>query len=134
MDPFSILGVTASIIACIQLTGALLKRVGPSHHSTSQLNRILFVTSSFRGACEGLKLCLEFNEKDSARSMALRQLEAPLKESKAVLDLLQQRLRGVSLVGQHLVGVLWDAKLKSSLQRLEEAKALFELAMHADQW
>lgn len=133
MDPFSVLGVTASIIACIQLAGAIAKRVGPSSHNISQLNRIIAVVSGFRAAYQGLRLCLGLDERDEARNTALQYLEGPLKESKAILDFLQERLRNVSLIGQHVVGILWDKKLKDYMKRLEDARSLFELATHADQ-
>jgi hypothetical protein len=49
--------------------------VPPELFESSQLDRILLVVSTFRGAYEGLKLCLEFNEKDSVRSMVSRILK-----------------------------------------------------------
>jgi hypothetical protein len=133
MDPFSVLGVTASIIACIQLTGALLKRVGPSRHSKKDLNRTLTVICGFRGAYEGLKSHLEYNEEDEVRLSALQHLEAPLRDCKQALEGLEERLKTVSFVGQHIVGSFWDRRLKGWLQMLEGAKELFELALHADQ-
>lgn len=60
MEPFGVLGVAASIISCVQLTGALLKRagVGPSDHSKKDLNGILKTICGFSGAHEGLKTIL----------------------------------------------------------------------------
>jgi hypothetical protein len=133
MDSFSVLGVTASIIACIQLAGELLKRVGPSDHNKADLNRILQVVSGFNGAYEGLKLCLQFNENDQARLSMLQHLEGLLKDTKEVLEFLESRLKNVRFVGQYIIGSNWDGRFKKHLKRLEDAKALFELAMHADQ-
>ncbi|MCJ1467598.1 hypothetical protein MMC07_006223 [Pseudocyphellaria aurata] len=133
MDPFGILGVAASIITCVQLTGALLKRVGPSDHSRKDLNEILKAICGFRGAYENLKISLELNEQDEARLSALQSLEEPLRDCKWVLDLLAKRLKDTTLVGQYVVGTLWDAKLKKGLKRLQDAKTLFEMAMDADQ-
>jgi len=133
MDPFSVLGVTASIIACIQLTGTLLRRVRPSHHSKKDLNRILTVICGFRGAYDSLKSYLEFNEEDEARLSTLQHLEAPLQDCKQVLEGLEERLKAVSFVEQYMVGSFWDRRLKEWLHRLEGAKRLFELALHADQ-
>ena len=133
MDPFSVLGVTASIIACIQLTGTLLKHVGPSSHGRADLNRILQVVSGFNGAYEGLKLSLQFNETDHTRMSTLQHLEGPLRDSRAALELLQNRLENLGRLGQYIIGSTWDGKLKNCLKRLEDSKALFELAMHADQ-
>ena len=133
MDPFSVLGVTASIIACIQLTGELLKRLGPSEHNKADLNRILQVVSEFNGAYEGFKLCLKYNERDHARLSMLQHLEGPLKDTKEVLEFLESRLQNVRFMGQYIIGSNWDGRFKKQLKRLEDAKALFELAMHADQ-
>lgn len=133
MDPFTVLGVAASIIACIQLTGDLLKRVGPSDHCKAELNRVLKVVSGFSGAYEGLKVHLEFNEKDEARLSMLQHLEEPLQRSKQALDILEERLQNVGFIGQYIIGSTWDKKFKRCLQRLDDAKELFELAMLADQ-
>ena len=131
MDPVTAVGLAASIIACIQLTGTLLKRVGPSDHNKSDLTRIQKVVYGFHGAYQGLKLHLEINEEDRTRLSEL-DLEGSLRVCKEVLDVLQQRLRTVTFVGQYIVGRLWDGKLKKCVKRLEDAKELFELALHAD--
>jgi hypothetical protein len=133
MDPLGVLGITASIIACVQLTGELLKRVKPSDHSKKDLNRILKVICGFRGAYEGLKLHLEFNEEGSARLSAFDHLMDPLEGCKTALELLENRLKDVNFIGQYIIGGQWDRKLKKCLQRLEAGKELFEVALTADQ-
>jgi hypothetical protein len=133
MDPFSVLGVTGSIIACVQLAGTLLKRVGPSDHSKKDLNSILKVLYGFRGAYEGIKSYYALNEEDEARLSALKELEGPLRDCKVALEVLEERLKSVNFVGQYIVGSFWDRRLRKLLQRLEDAKDLFELALHADQ-
>lgn len=133
MDPFGILGVAASIITCVQLTGALLKRVGLSDHSKKDLNEILKAICGFSGAYEGLKTSLRLNEEDETRLSALQHLKEPLQDCKQTFDLLEKRLESTTFVGQYIVGTLWDAKLKRSLKRLQDAKTLFEIALNADQ-
>jgi hypothetical protein len=136
MDPFTILGAAASIIACIQLTGSLLQRIGPSSHDSAELNQILTILTGFREAYEGLKSCRQFNEKDEARSTMFQRLEEPLKNSEAALGFVQERLTEMSkatFIGHYFVGNFWDKKFKKYLQRLHDAKSLFELALHADQ-
>jgi hypothetical protein len=132
MDPFSVLGVAASVISCVQLTGALLKRVGPSGHSKKNLHHILKVVCGFRGAYDGLKSLLEFNEEDHSRLTALQHLEEPLRDCKRALQVLEDRLKNLNFVGQYMVGVLWDRKVEECLQRLEDGKELLELALHVD--
>lgn len=133
MDPVSILGLTASVIACIQLSGSLLARLRPSNHSREELNRILKTLCGFRGALEGLKTHIEFNVDDGERLSAVNHLEAPLTACKEALELVTQRLNAVSFVGKYIVGSVWDGTLRKALQRLDEAKDLLELSMHADQ-
>ncbi|CZR57756.1 uncharacterized protein PAC_07645 [Phialocephala subalpina] len=111
----------------------LLASSAPSDYNKPELNRILKVVSVFRGAYEGLRLCLEFNEQDATRLSMLQHLAAPLQDSKDCLDFLEERLRTVGFMGQHIIGTCWDRNLKLRLRRLEDAKELFELALHADQ-
>lgn len=132
MDPFSILGVAASIFTCVQLTGALLKQVGPSDHSKKDLNTILKAICGFSGAYEGLRTTLQLNEEDETRLLALQHLEEPLRDCKIVLDLLEKKLKSPSFFGRYMVGNLWDANLKRGLKILQEAKTLFEISLDAD--
>ena len=133
MDPFSVLGVAASIISCIQLTEKLLNRVGPSSHSKGDLNRILNTINGFRRSYDIFKLFLEINEEDQVRLFALQHLKEPLQKCNEALETLRKRLDGVTFIGQHLVGIAWDTKLKKCLKRLSEANELLKLAMSKDQ-
>lgn len=128
MDPVTVLSVTASLIACLQLTGTLLKRFGPSDHSKEDLKRILKTIEGFQDSCNDLKLHLEADPENEARLSAHRRLDEPLRLSKETLTFLHKRLDRLDFIGQHVVGIRWDAKLKKSLQRLDEAKDLLKLA------
>jgi hypothetical protein len=86
-----------------------------------------------KGALEGLKTHMEVNSDDCDRMMALQHLDMPLKECKVAVSLVETRLKSVNLVGKYVVGKLWDRKLDKSLKKLDEAKQLLELSMHADQ-
>jgi hypothetical protein len=132
MDPFTVLGITASIIACLQLTGALIKRAKSSDHSRKDLNHILKVICGFKGAYEALELHLKYSEEDSSRLSAFNHLNEPLVDCKAALELLEKRLRDMDFIGQYLIGGQWDRKLNKCLQRLEDAKGFLELALSAD--
>lgn len=133
MEPFGVLGVTASIIACLQLSQSLLKRIGPSDHTKSDLNHTLQTLCAFQGAYEGVKAYLEHTEEDETRLSTLQSLEEPLQSCKLALDFIQDRLKNVNFIGQHLTGIFWDGKLKKHLKRLKDAKELLDLALHADQ-
>jgi hypothetical protein len=127
-----VLGVTASLIACIQLTGFLAKRLGPSSRSRDDLNRIVATLCGFRGALEGLKTHMEINSEDRDRMMSMQHLDKPLQECKAVVMLVENRFKSVNLVGKYIIGKLWDGKLDKTLKKLDEAKQLLELSMYAD--
>ena len=133
MDPLTILGMTGSVIACIQLTGKLLQRVQPSDHSKKELQHIFRDLCGFQGACEGLKSYLEFNEEDEVRLSAFQRLQEPLRDCKAALALLEDRLKTMGFIGQYIVGGSWDKKLKRALQNLEETRILFQLVLLGDQ-
>lgn len=82
MEPFGILGVAASVVTRVQLTGSLLKRIGPSDHS-KDLNGSLKVICGFSGAYEGLKTFLRLNEEDETRLSSLQHLEEPLRDCRS---------------------------------------------------
>ena len=128
-----ILGAIASVIACIQLSGALASRLGPSSRNKDDLNRILAALCGFRGALEGLKAYMEFNTHDSIRMTAIQHLDRPLQDCKDTLAMVESRLKNANLVGKYVVGTFWDRKLDKCLQKLDEAKSLLDLSMRADQ-
>jgi hypothetical protein len=133
MDPLGVLGVTASVIACIQLSESILKRVGPSKFDVKDLKKVQMSLYSFRGAYESLKLHLQLNEEDEARLSALQHLRTPLEDCKYALELIEKRLKNSTFLGKYVIGKIWDGKMQRCLQRLEEGKALFELTLQADQ-
>lgn len=91
MDPFGVLGEAASIISCVQFTGALLKRVGPSDHSKKDLIEISIVICGFQGAYEGLKSYLQLHNEAEPRLSALQHFEGSLRDCKQILDLLKKK-------------------------------------------
>lgn len=132
MDPVTVLGVTASLIACLQLTGALLKQFGPSDHSQTDLNRILKTIQGFQDSCNDLKSHLDADPENETRLSSYRHLHEPLELCQEALKFLHKRLEGRHYIGQHIVGKSWDNKLKKCLQRLDEAKDLLQLALSKD--
>ena len=104
MDPITVLGVTANIIACLQLTGALLKKFGPSDHSKTDLSRILKTIQGFQDSCNELKSHLDAHPKNEARFSTHQRLDEPLRLCREALKFLQKRLESLSFIGQHVVG------------------------------
>lgn len=131
------LSVAASIIAVVQLTGTCLKLgtkfLGPSQHSPASLGAISQSLYSFNGTIRNLQTHYEINEEDQARLNALSHLAEPLKRCEESLRMISERLETMNFMGQYVVGKLFDRKLKRSLHVLEEARKLFELALHSDQ-
>lgn len=128
MDPVTILGVTASIIACLQLTGTLLNRFGPSDHCKRDLKGILKTIEGFHDSCNDLKSRWEVDPENEVRRSAIQHLDKPLRLCEETLEFLQLRLDRLTFIGQHVVGIVWDNKLKKCLQRLDDAKDLLKLA------
>lgn len=132
MDPITVLGVTASIIACLKLTGPLLKKFGPSDHSKTDLSRILKTIQGFQDSCNELKSHLDAHPENEARFSTYQRLDEPLLLCREALEFLHKRLESLNFIGQHVVGNKWDFKLKKCLQRLDEAKDLLKLALRKD--
>lgn len=135
MDGFSI---AASIIAVLQLTGACLKLgakfLGPSRHNSATLSTITQSLYSFNGTVSSLQAHYKIHEDDQERLNALTRLAEPLKRCEEVLRIISERLETVDFLGQYVVGKLFDKKLQRSLHVLEEARKLFELTLHCDNW
>lgn len=64
MDPVSVLGLTASIIACIQLAQALSMKVGLSENNRTDLERMLRTLWRFLAPYQGLKNIAAINESE----------------------------------------------------------------------
>ena len=132
MDPITVLGVTASLIACLQLTGTLVKRFEPSDHSKPNLYRILQTIQGFQDTCNDLKSRLNAHPENEARLSTYQHLDEPLRLCREALKFLHKRLDGLNFIDQHIVGNRWDSKLKKCLQRLDETKDLLKLALCRD--
>ncbi|PQE21865.1 ankyrin repeat protein [Rutstroemia sp. NJR-2017a BVV2] len=133
MDPFSALGVAASIIACIQLSQSLLKKLGPSAHKSQDLKLILRTMMQFRKAYETLKEFAELDESEEIRLTTFKQVEEPLKECKDIIDTVVERLEKNSFLKQWVTGSAWDRKLQKCMSRLNEVRTLLDIAMQSDQ-
>lgn len=137
MDPVSALGLAASIIAVVQLTGSCLKStqkfLGPSQHSSNDLQTISATLYAFNGSIRNLQTHLEICEEDQARLQALEYLQKPLQDCEDALKVIESRVKNLTFVGQHVVGVRFDSKLKRCLRALDDSGSLLSLALQADQ-
>lgn len=133
MEPFGVLGVMASIIACIGFTKDLLKRFGPSDHQKRDLEDTLRIICGFQNVYEVLKEQWERNEEDQSRFSAPTYIQKMLQACKETLDLLEARLQSVKFIGRYIVGKSWDQKFRRVLYRLETPQDLLNLILHVDQ-
>ncbi len=128
--------VAACIIAVIQLTEVCLKLgkkfFGPSQRNSADLRKLSQSLYSFNGTVRNLQAHYKINGDDKARLDALNHLEKPLKQCEVVLDIVSKRLEHVDFLGQYVVGKSFDRKLQKHLDALEDARDLFELALHSD--
>ena len=131
------LSVAANIIAVVQLTAVCLKVskrfLGPSQYSSASLDAISKSLYTFNGTIKNLQTNYEINEDDQARLDALNHLAKPLKRCEDALEIIRERLQNATFLGRYVVGKRFDRKLKNTLQDIEEARKLFEIALHSDQ-
>jgi hypothetical protein len=135
MDPVSALGLAASIIAVIQLTGALMKpatsSLGPSENDEKELKRLLVTMTGFQTAYSNLEQYLK--SKPSEGENLANAIELPIQDCKAVLAKLEKRLANMTFVRKHIIGKKWDKGFKRLVKRLEDARQLFDVILQGDQ-
>ncbi|KAM0138466.1 hypothetical protein ACHAO1_003500 [Botrytis cinerea] len=132
MNPVSILGLTASIIACIQLAQALSKEVGLSEHNRTDLERMLRTLRRFLASYQGLKNIAAIDE-SGGRFCLVKQAEQPWKESQEIINEVQQRLEEKNLFNQWIRGSSWDRKINKCLSKFDAIKEQFDIAIQSDQ-
>lgn len=133
MEPLSAMGLVASIIAIIQITQTVLKKVGPSAHNKRDLNRLLSLASGFKGVYESLEYSLTYSEHDESRAALLKSLEQPARECKLVLQCIREHLENTNFVRQYIIGSHFDDKFKRCIERLKDERNLFEMILQVDQ-
>lgn len=130
--------LAASVITLIQLVESCLKLsrkwIGPSRFSSSQLKDITTALYKFNGAIKTFQTHLEINEEDEARLSSLDRLKPALEKSKEALDKIRDFMEQAGIFKKYVIGPAFDRKLEPLLQALDDAKKLFMLALHADQW
>jgi hypothetical protein len=135
MDPISALGLAASIIAVIELTEAVLKKipVGSSRHDKDELRRLLSLACGFKGAYESLEYDLIHGEDEDSQAKLVEKLLQPAKECKIVIECLRRRLESVNFFKQHIIGIKFNKQFQTCIQRLKDEKELLELVMQVDE-
>ena len=131
------LGLVASIIAIVQLSGACLKLgskfLSPSAHRPERLQSLRTILYGFNGAIRNLQTFFEIHEDDQARLKALNHLQEPLTRCRETLHLLSSYLQDSSFISRYVTGTTFDKKLNSCLRVLNGSKELLELALTSDQ-
>jgi len=135
MDPVTAIGLAASIIAVIQLTGALIKpatsSLGPSENDQKELERLLTTMKGFQIAYNNLEHYLKPNP-GQAETLATA-IQQPIADCKAVLAELQLRLSSMTFVRKYIIGKKWDKKFDCLVKRLDNARQLFDVILQGDQ-
>lgn len=131
-----VLGIAASVVAVVQLTGACLKLskkwLGPSEFSTSELDTMIADLYAFNGVLRTFQTHLEIHSDDEPRILGLNHLTPVLHRCEGALTTIQEFMERSGVIGRYLLAPRFDRKLKLSLQILERAKGLLELAVSAD--
>lgn len=135
MDPVTAIGLAASIIAVLQLTGALIKpaasSLGPSENDTRELERLLTTMTAFQTAYTNLEKYLK-GTPGAAETLATT-IQQPIQECKAVLAELKLRLTSMTFVRKHIIGKKWDKSFNRLVKRLDDARQLFDVILQGDQ-
>ncbi|THV43912.1 hypothetical protein BGAL_0817g00010 [Botrytis galanthina] len=132
MDPVSVLGLTASIIACIQLAQAFSKNVGLSEHNRTDLERMLKTLRRFLASYQGLKNIAAIDESEG-RFCLVEQAEQPWKDCQEIIKEVQQRLEEKNLFNRWVRGNSWDRKISKCLSRFDDIREQFDIAIQSDQ-
>jgi len=131
------LGVAASLIAVIELTGACLKLsrkwIGSSNFSSSELNMTVTDLYAFNGVIRSFQTHLEICEDDHARLLGLDYLLPVVERCNEALEAIKDYLERSGFIEKHVLAPRFDRKLKLSLRVIGRAKELFMLAVQADQ-
>ena len=134
MDPISITGL---VIGVGQVTAACLKSsrtyVGPSHHSSKDLQGMSSDLYSFNAAISNLQTHLEIHQEDQVRLDAFEKLKKPLKISEENLNQLRTRLEDATFLKKHLLGIRFDKPLNECLRSLKMSRNLFHDVLQMDQ-
>jgi len=130
-------GLVASVIAIVQLTGACLKLssklTGPSSYKPERLQSLSTTLYNFNGTIKNLQTHLEIYEDDQARLDTLTYLQEPLMRCSEALQLLSSRMQSDGLFALYIMGSRFDKKVDLCLRVLNDAKGLLELALQCDQ-
>jgi hypothetical protein len=135
MDPVTATGLAASIIAVIQLTGALIKPVtsslGPSESDQKELERLLTTMKAFQVSYNNLEDFLKANPgQGGTLAIAIQQ---PIAECKAILAELKLQLSRMTFVRKHIIGKKWDKSFHRLVKRLDDARHVFDIILQGDQ-
>jgi len=131
------IGLVASVIAIVQISGACLKLslkpLGPSSYKTERLQSLSTTLYGFNGNIRNLQTLLEIYEDDQARLDTLNHLREPLTKCHEALQLLSSRLQSDGFFAQYIMGSKFDKKFELCLRVLNDAKGLLELSLQCDQ-
>jgi hypothetical protein len=131
------IGLVASVIAIVQLSGACLKLslkpLGPSSYMPERLQTLNTTLYGFNGNIRNLQTLFEIYEDDQARLDTLNHLQEPLMRCREALQLLSSRLQSNGFFAQYIMGSKFDKKFDLCLRVLNDAKELLELSLQCDQ-
>lgn len=135
------LGVAASIIAIIQLTGTVTKLchgyLGTATGATKEMSLILNELYALKSVFEWLESQLKSDQgaNTTPRAAMIQLLDlpnGPLERCRETLRALAEMLKPPKL-GRHIVWAFREKDVARLIGRLERDKLLFMLALHGDQ-
>lgn len=133
-----VLGITASIVSILQLTGIVVKYLSDLSEASKECSRIILEISMVNGYLSSLQSILENpSSKDSwvATSRSLSLPNGPLDQLRAVMEKLAKRLKPACGMKKATKAILWPLRkedVKELLDTIERYKTLFILALQND--
>ncbi|MCJ1249850.1 hypothetical protein MMC30_007076 [Trapelia coarctata] len=133
-----ILGITASIVSILQLTGTVIKYLNDFSNASKDCSRIILEISMVNGYLFGLQSILEKpKSKNSwvATSWPLSVPNGPIDQLQGVMERLSKRLEPVSGMKMATKAIFWPLRkedVKDLLDTIKRYKTLFILALQND--
>ena len=126
-----VLGLLASVIAVIQLTQVVDKRVSEYLHTVKSAQSVLVPLLAKLRHLNAILSTLQL-QLETTNSSALQHLDEPLRFCEALLTKLKTRLDHLKIIAGCVIGPVLDKDSLKHLKRLDDLIPVLQLALDAD--
>ena len=134
MDPFSLTVGILSLLEAIKSSLKLARKhgVGPSALSLVEIESVRKTLFDVHGAMNNMKIYLDINDDEELNTTSLQYLKPVVERSSEALRIINGYL-GRGRTAKAFRGANFDKELKMSLESLDNASKLFNMAVIMDQ-